>query len=156
DAHRDKRTQLRYRGTRASAFSLGENKIMTDRVWYFAVGGNRQGPISDDQMRAGIAGGQIRADTLVWHSGLSDWTKAGDIPGLIGPGAPPSPVPRAAPPELVDGGQEGMPLATTVGTWGLFGRVILIVIGTFLIVPAPWVMTWFYRWFIPQIDLPNG
>lgn len=127
---------------------------MTDRLWYFAVGGNRQGPISDEQLHGKISSGEIRADTLVWHSGLSDWTKAGDIPGLIGPGAPP--VPRSTPPAVVDGGQEGMPLATTVGTWGLFGRVVLVVIGSLLVIPTPWVMTSFYRWFVPQLELPNG
>jgi hypothetical protein len=135
---------------------------MTDRVWYFAVGGNRQGPISEDQLHAKVASGEIRADTLVWNSGMADWGKAGDVPGLIGAGAPPLPPGASALPRrgsvgvVADGGQEGQPLSTTVGTWGLFGRVILVVIGSLLVIPAPWVMTMFYRWFIQHIDLPNG
>lgn len=135
---------------------------MTDRVWYFAVGGSRQGPISEDQLHAKVASGEVRADTLVWNSGMADWGKAGDVPGLIGAGAPPLPpgapaLPRTLPAGVVaDGGQEGQPLSTTVGTWGLFGRGIVVAIGSLLVIPAPWVMIWFYRWFIPQIELPNG
>ena len=64
---------------------------MADRVWYFAVGGNRQGPISEDELRAKIASGEIRADTLVWNSGMADWAKAGAVPGLMAPGAPAMP-----------------------------------------------------------------
>jgi len=138
---------------------------MTDRVWYFAVGGNRQGPISEDQLRANVASGEIRADTLVWNSGMADWGKASDVPGLIGAGAPPLPpgapalprtVPAGVPGAVADGGQEGQPFSTTVGTWGLFGRSIVVIIGSLLVIPAPWVMTWFYRWFIPHIEVPNG
>jgi len=131
---------------------------MADRVWYFASGGNRVGPVSEDDLHARIASGEIKADTLVWNSGMADWAKAGAIPGLMGPSAPPMPPGASALPPTVaeaDGGQEGLPLSTTVGTWGLFGRILLVIIGTVLVIPAPWVMTSFYRWFIPQIDLPN-
>src|SRR5437660_2167745 len=122
---------------------------MTDRVWYFAVGGSRQGPISEDQLHAKVASGEVRADTLVWNSGMADWGKAGDVPGLIGAGAPPLPpgapaLPRTLPAGVVaDGGQEGEPLSTTVGTWGLFGRGIVVAIGSLAVSPAPGWMIWF-------------
>src|SRR4029079_8608798 len=82
---------------------------------------------------------------------MKDWTRAGDVPGLIA--APPA---GALPPALATGGQEGAPLKSTVRTWPLFGRALLVVIGNILIIPAPWVWTSFYRWFIAHIDLPNG
>ena len=56
---------------------------MTDRLWYFAVGSDRQGPVSDEQLRDKIASGEIKADTLVWNSGMVEWAKAADVPGLI-------------------------------------------------------------------------
>src|ERR1700682_1784333 len=123
---------------------------MADRLWYFAVGSNRQGPVSDEQLRDKIASGEIKADTLVWNSGMAEWAKAGDVPGLIAPGA------RALPPALVDGGQQGMAIGTTMRTWPLFGRSLLVMIGDLLIVPAPWVNTGFYRWLVDTIELPNG
>ena len=130
---------------------------MAETAWYFAVGSNRQGPISEQQLHDKIANGEVRADTLVWHSGLTDWTKAGDVPGLIGADAPQLP-PRASalPAAAADGGQEGQPLTPTFGTWGLFGRSLVVFIGTVLVIPTPWVNTWFYRWMIDNVELPNG
>ena len=79
---------------------------MADRVWYFAVGGNRQGPISEDDLHARIARGEIRPDTLVWNSSMADWAKAGTVPGLMGPAA------AAMPPMLAASGPH--PIAATM------------------------------------------
>src|SRR5207302_11197318 len=115
------------------------------------VGGRREGPISDEQLRDKIAAGAVKADTLVWNSTMTDWTRAGDVPGLVAP-----PPPGSLPPALGTGGQQGAPLAPRLPTWPLFGRSLLVIIGQLLIIPAPWVWTSFYRWFIDHIDLPNG
>src|SRR5260221_4221837 len=124
---------------------------MTDHVWYFAVGGNRQGPISEDDLRARIASGEVKADTLVWNSGMTDWAKASAVPGLLGPGA------AAMPPALATSlGHEGMPFTPHFGTWPLLGRSLLVLIGDLFIVPAPWVNTGFYRWIVEPIEPPNG
>jgi hypothetical protein len=129
---------------------------MADQVWYFAVGGNRQGPISEDDLYAKIASGEIKADTLVWNSGMTDWARTGTVPGLMGASAPAMPPGASALPSTsYPGGEEGQALSTSVGTWGLFGRALLVIIGSLLVIPTPWVMTIFYRWFIPQIELPN-
>ena len=130
---------------------------MADRVWYFAIGGNRQGPISENDLRVRIARGEIRADTLVWNSEMADWTKAGAVPGLIGAGAPATPPGAPAlPAEIADGGQQGMPLIPKFGTWALLGYSLLVLVGMVLVIPAPWVNTWFYRWYVDHIELPNG
>ena len=130
---------------------------MPDRVWYFAVGGNRQGPISEDDLRARIARGEIRADTLVWNSEMTDWAKARAVRGLMDAGAPPMP-PGAPvlPIDVADRGQEGAAFTPHFGTWPLFGRSLLVFIGDLLIVPAPWVNTSFYRWLVDSIEVPNG
>ncbi len=130
---------------------------MADRAWYFAAGGNRQGPISEDDLHARISSGEIKADTLVWNSTMADWAKAGTVAGLMGASASAMPpAAQALPAAAPDGGQEGQALSTHVGTWGLFGYTLLVIIGSLLVIPAPWVMTMFYRWFIPQIEVPNG
>jgi hypothetical protein len=130
---------------------------MTDRVWYFAVGGNRQGPISEDELRAKIASGEIRADTLVWNSGMTDWTRAGAVPGLMGPGAPAMPPGAPALPSApYTGGHDGAAFTPHFGTWPLLGRSLLVFIGDLLIIPAPWVNTGFYRWLVDNIEPPNG
>jgi len=122
---------------------------MTD-VWYYAIAGNRQGPISEEQLDDKIASGEIRADTLVWKSGMADWSKAGDIPGLIAPGA------SRLPPALAGGASQSLPLVPSVRTWPLLGRSLLVFIGDLLIIPAPWVNTGFYRWVVDNIELPTG
>lgn len=40
----------------------------------------------------------------------------------------------------------------TGGALGLFGRVIAFGFGLFLIVPAPWIVCWFYRWLVGKIE----
>jgi hypothetical protein len=53
---------------------------MADRKWYIANAGRQDGPYSDEQLRVLIAGGRVDADTLVWSTGMENWTKAGAIP----------------------------------------------------------------------------
>src|SRR5579864_9548588 len=47
------------------------------------------------------------------------------------------------------------PLSTHVRVWPLFGRAIVVGIAQLTIIPAPWVVPWFYRWFVDQIDFPG-
>lgn len=130
---------------------------MADRVWYFAVGGNRQGPISEDELLAKIANGEIRADTLVWNSGMADWARAGAVPGLMGPGTPAMPPGAPALPSApFAGDHNGAAFTPHFDTWPLLGRSLLVFIGDLLIIPAPWVNTGFYRWLVDNIEPPNG
>ena len=39
--------------------------------------------------------------------------------------------------------------------WGLLGRALLYAIGILLVIPAPWVATWFYRWFFSHVQAPG-
>ncbi len=62
---------------------------MASRSWFYATDGQQHGPYSEDQLRDFIARGIVRPTTLVWGEGMSEWTRAGDIPGLLrsAPGA---------------------------------------------------------------------
>ena len=56
---------------------------MADRQWYTGRDGKQEGPFSDERLRELIASGMVRGDTLVWSTGMANWTKAADVPGLM-------------------------------------------------------------------------
>src|ERR1700744_1355629 len=47
-------------------------------------------------------------------------------------------------------------LVATLGGLGLFGRILLVMLGELLIVPMPWVTTIFYRYLCGHLALPDG
>ncbi len=56
-------------------------------VWWVAANGQTQGPFTPEQLaRSGL----LRADTLVWSAGMSDWQSAGQVASLA-PLMPPAP-----------------------------------------------------------------
>ncbi len=139
---------------------------MAERSWYIVNAGRQEGPFPEAQLRAFIAAGHITADTLVWSEGMADWQRAGDVPGLIAaaaappppPGPPPAPLPGSArwpavnPTTISVSGNE---VLADFGVWSLFGRTLLVAIGTLLVIPAPWVMTSFYKWLIEHLRVPQ-
>lgn len=74
---------------------------MQEDGWYYAVNGQRQGPVSFEQLRQMTATGHIAAADLVWHEGMNDWQAAATIPALAPP--PTQPVYPAAPPPQYQG-----------------------------------------------------
>ncbi|HEV2269096.1 MAG TPA: RDD family protein [Steroidobacteraceae bacterium] len=66
--------------------------------WYVRRGEREIGPLGEDALRALVGTGQVTRDTPLWREGLSSWTAAGALPGVLGPRAPaPSvPSPQAA------------------------------------------------------------
>ena len=67
-------------------------------IWYVQRGEREIGPVGEEALRALVGTGQIAPDTRLWHEGLSDWTAALELPGVLGPraAAPPSPTVDAA------------------------------------------------------------
>jgi hypothetical protein len=127
---------------------------MAERTWFFASDGKQQGPYPEQQFRTLVTQGVVAADTLVWSAGMSGWQRAGDIPGLLSSAGGPPPMPR---PDAVaaDGMATGGAVTADFSTWGLFGRVLLMMIGTFLIIPAPWAATMLYRWVVERLRVPQ-
>ena len=63
--------------------------------WHVAENGAATGPFSPPQLSEAVATGRLRADTLVWRSGMSGWSAAGQVPELAGLFlAAPPPLPR--------------------------------------------------------------
>jgi len=135
---------------------------MADRSWYMISAGGREGPFADEAFRGFIAAGRVTADTLVWSEGMTDWQRAGDVPGLMPVGAPPppqmpppAPLPGSARWVAANANTPGAPITADFSVFGLFGWVLLLAIGNLLIVPAPWVATGFYRWMISHLKVPQ-
>jgi membrane protease subunit (stomatin/prohibitin family) len=55
---------------------------LPQELWYYAVKGERQGPVDRATLKSQIAAGVVRPDTLVWKKGMSGWAKLADVPDL--------------------------------------------------------------------------
>jgi uncharacterized RDD family membrane protein YckC len=91
--------------------------------WFYASGGERKGPVPEDELLRLAQSGEVTPATLVWHAGMAEWRPFSEA----GPGAPP-PVPRPASPV-------GIAPQTSVryaGFWIRFGAYVLdaIIIGS--------------------------
>ncbi len=62
--------------------------------WYYAAGGKQAGPVTEEQLDSLVSSGVVRADTLVWHEGLTEWQSY----GAARPEAPLPPIEPAATP----------------------------------------------------------
>lgn len=69
---------------------------MSDKVWYVAVGGQQQGPMSRDEVVSGIQGGRIGRDAHIFTQGMANWAPivnhpefAGSFQGFAPPPPPP-------------------------------------------------------------------
>jgi hypothetical protein len=136
---------------------------MSNRSWFFAAGGQQQGPYPEAQFRDLIARGQVNAQTLVWCEGMAGWQKAGEVPGLMaGGGAPPSVTPQGGAVMGAGGygggygdGAAGSALSLDVGIWEFTWRSFLFLLGMVVVIPAPWVLCWYANWFVSRVQVPG-
>jgi hypothetical protein len=59
--------------------------------WYYAEGRQQRGPVSAEEFQRLVKDGTVRADTLVWREGMSNWQPYGQVV-------------QTSPPELVSEG----------------------------------------------------
>lgn len=56
------------------AYYPGMNETPHDNEWFYVdAARQQQGPVSSEELQARYARGQLRADTLVWQAGMSEW-----------------------------------------------------------------------------------
>jgi len=57
--------------------------------WFLAIGGQKVGPVSEEEIIGRLRTGGIDAGTLVYTSGMTNWTPLGAVPALAAciPGA---------------------------------------------------------------------
>ena len=136
---------------------------MSNRSWFYASNGQQQGPFPEAQLRDLITRGTVRSDTLVWSEGMSGWQRAAEIPGLIpAGGAPAVPQPGGPPPMGAggdygggDGGYAGGPLSIDFGILEFVWRSLVLVIGSVLVIPMPWLLVWYLNWIVPCVQVPG-
>ena len=74
--------------------AAGPPPLPTAAAWYIGVGGQQLGPLDPAGLRSYVANGQLTGTTLVWRTGMGEWTAASavpDIAGLLQQGPPPLP-----------------------------------------------------------------
>jgi hypothetical protein len=58
--------------------------------WHYAKNGTQHGPVAAESLQDLLRRGELKADDLVWHDELPEWTPAEDVPGLM-PARKPAP-----------------------------------------------------------------
>ena len=82
-------------------------------AWYYAMGGQRRGPVSDEEFGDLVRRGVVAPDSLVWTAGMADWRRLSEV-------APELPPPIPARTDAL-GGAAGPALT---GTAANFGRAV--------------------------------
>jgi uncharacterized protein (TIGR00266 family) len=55
---------------------------MAQQQWYMAIGGHQVGPVTQDDVITNLRNGTIDGNTLVFTTGMSNWTPLKDVPEL--------------------------------------------------------------------------
>ena len=84
---------------------------------------------------------------------MAAWQFAGDVPGLLSGGSRPPAVSQAGGRSVVTGGDGAAAVSLDVGVWELFWRSVVLAISFLLILPLPWVLVWYCRWFVSHVHV---
>jgi GYF domain 2 len=131
---------------------------MSANFWYLDRNRTQLGPVGEDEFVRLIRQGAVTRETLMWTAGMGEWRMAGEAPNvaaLFGPTAPAA-MGAGAPAAGPAGGPATGPLHPAMPVWGLFWRSVVTIIGIVLVIPAPWVGPWFYKWLCERVSLPDG
>lgn len=52
------------------------------REWYCHINGQREGPVSPQELKSLAGSGKLKPADLVWTKGMEKWAQAGKVPGL--------------------------------------------------------------------------
>ncbi len=66
---------------------------MSEKQWYVAQNGQSIGPMTEEQLKAGLANGTYAGTDHVFTEGMKGWVPASSVPELVG-AAPAVPPPR--------------------------------------------------------------
>jgi uncharacterized RDD family membrane protein YckC len=104
--------------------------------WYYAINGQRLGPVPHEEFERLVQAGSIGADALVWRQSMDQWQTLADVkaahPDLIADTPPPLPVPVDGEPAgrrpmhlEVTEGAENPELLVFAGFWRRFGAYVV-------------------------------
>lgn len=118
-----------------------------DEFFFKDRSGAQNGPVSLGELVALVRSGRVAPDCLVWAEGIEP-TRADAFDAL----AEAFRDRHAAEAPIAGRG----PMRADFPVWGLFWRLLAFGVSIALILPAPWVGVWFYRWLAERIALPSG
>jgi GYF domain 2 len=134
--------------------------MMSSNFWYLDRDHTQRGPVAEDEFVRLIRQGVITRETMMWTAGMGEWRPAGQVPSVSALFGGPAPAIGAGAPVVGTGapavGPALGPLGSAIPVWGFFWRSVVTLIGVVLIIPAPWVGPWFYKWLCERISLPDG
>lgn len=112
------------------------NEVIMEKLWFYTLNGTTEkiGPVPENEIRALIAGGQIKPADLLWTDGMAEWSALDRIPEFQ-PASAAVPVSRGNPiPDGLEGWMTFVAVMSIVG--GLFYCLgcVGIVIGVFMII----------------------
>ncbi|KAF1698626.1 GYF domain-containing protein [Pseudoxanthomonas suwonensis] len=108
---------------------------MTD--WYYALDGQRHGPVQAAELAGLARSGAIAPQTLVWRDGLAQWSPLSAMAGELGLGNVPPPLPRTPPVAVAPPpprGRSGCILAVALIGGGLF---LVLALGILAAIAVP-------------------
>ena len=130
---------------------------MSSNFWYLDRDHTQRGPVGEDEFVRLIHQGVITRETMMWTAGMSEWRMAGQVQGISSLFGGPAPaVGMGGPAGGIAGGPAEGALVPAIPVWGLFWRSVVTLFGIVLIIPAPWVGPWFYKWLCERVSLPDG
>lgn len=74
-------------------------------MWYYSKGGMQMGPVSQEELSAKAASGDVSPSELIWKEGMSDWKPLWQVPEFQS-----SPVQHVTPPQIRQGGIGSVPI----------------------------------------------
>jgi hypothetical protein len=122
-----------------------QDRIMAWNYYFKDRSGAQNGPVSLEELVTLARSGRVTPGDLVWAEG-DEPLVAARHPSLAGVFA-----------QIASAPATGVgPLEPSFPVWGLFWRTIVLAVAFVLIIPAPWVGFWFYRWLAEHVALPGG
>lgn len=94
--------------------------------WYYAIGQEQKGPVTDDQLQALVRDGVITGDTLVWREGMAGWQAYRTI---VPPGTLPAAGAATISTSPAPAGPEGVPQSRGRGEADFFQTDYEVLIG---------------------------
>lgn len=67
-------------------------------IWYYTIGQERRGPVTEDEIRSLIQSGKIVSQAYVWRNGMTNWHVAGEHPDFADFFVTPPPLPSPSTP----------------------------------------------------------
>jgi hypothetical protein len=62
----------------------GKGPVVPEEKWYYAVGGNQQGPVPLASLQQYVSGGMLKGDDVVIKEGGTEWLPVKSVPELYG------------------------------------------------------------------------